>query len=292
MASGLMKTKFTFLHARTDEFVLSRRLLFWSPLWPSLGASLAATALTAAPFMASATAAMASTPPEQLRLLMRLMASTGKEMVPWYYTGRIYAVRSGVPALHLYNFEGTEIYWVTPDGPDRWSVAASTLTFYRDRISGGYLDRFDNPVTGKTVEITPNVLRSRHGQGAVYAPGNLSLMGESQPVAAEMQRNGGLFWLTTSRVNSHGVQPSMEVSTMMCSTADADDAHRRSIRSSFTSTSLSPWSRWLEMGEQEGHLVWHGAGRKLSSLAEIPADYRQRADALHGPHFTDPESGA
>jgi hypothetical protein len=41
----------------------------------------------------------------------------------------------------------------------------------------------------------------------------------------------------------------------------------------------------MNMKDVPGHLMWHAAGRKLASLAELPAGYRQRADATAPEHF-------
>lgn len=231
-----------------------------------------------------------ATPAEQMRLLLRLMASTASAGVPWFYTGRIYAVRPGAAPQHLYNFEGSEMYWITPQATDTWSMAVSTLSFFRDRESGEYLDRFANPLTGKTVEVTANVLRSKPGESAVYAPQSMTLLGETQPVTMEIHRSADLVWLTTSRANTHAPQPSMEVNTLFADAAAVDDRHRASVPATFSSVSLSHWSRWLEMGDLDGHLLWHAAGRKLRSLEELPADYRARADKLNTSHFTNPEA--
>jgi pimeloyl-ACP methyl ester carboxylesterase len=266
---------------------ISRRLLLGGGL--TTLAFAAATAGAAAERAGPAAPPLPATPAAQMRLLMKLMASSAAASVPWFYTGRIYAVQSGLAPVHLFNFEGSEIYWIEPLGPDRWSMAVSTLTFLRDRVTGEYLDRFDNPLTGASVDVSPNVLRSKRGQGAVYAPQSMTIMGQTLPVTVEVNRNGAVVWLTTSRANTHAPQPSMEVNSLFASAKDVDDPARSSARATFTSVSLSRWFKWLEMGDREGHLLWHGAGRKLASLAELPASYRRRADALHSLHFTNPE---
>lgn len=268
--------------ADEPHYSISRRLL----LGAGIATAVAAMAGTAAP---NSLPASWSTPSRQMRLLLRLMASVGEAAVPWFYTGRIYAVRSGAAPLHLYNFEGSELYWIKPLGPERWSMAVSTLTFYRDRVSGEYLNRFDNPLTGKSVDVTANVLRSRPGEGAIYQAQSFSVRGETQPVTLEIHRSGDVLWLTTSRSNAHSPQPSMEVNTLFGNASDVDDEDQPSARATFSSVSLSHWSKWLDMGDLEGHQLWHAGGRKLRSPEELPADYRQRAAALGSKHFENPE---
>jgi hypothetical protein len=220
------------------------------------------------------------------------MASATEACVPWYYTGRIYAVRPGLAPEHLYNFEGSEIYWVKPLTPDRWSLSISTLTFYPDRETGAYLEHYTNPITGKLLEVNPNVMRSRPGQGAIYGGKTLTAFGSTVPITMELHRDAEAAWLTTSRASAHGPQPAMEVNSIFSPTAEIDDGRRASVRATTSTVSLSRWSKWLDMGDADGHLMWHSAGRKLRSFAELPARYRQRADALGPKHFENPENDA
>lgn len=41
-------------------------------------------------------------------------------------------------------------------------------------------------------------------------------------------------------------------------------AHRAS------QTYLAPWPRWLQMGAEPGHVVWHADGLKLRAVEELP----------------------
>lgn len=266
-----------------DMTSVSRRLFLFG------AGFLAAGAATAGHATPTVDADPPTTPSLQTLLLMRMMASVSEACVPWYYTGRIYAVRPGVAPQHLYNFEGSEIYWVKPLGPDRWSLAISTLTFYPDRESGDYLEHFTNPITGKSLEVKPNVMRTRPGQGAVYGNKSLTAFGATTPITLEIHRDPEVVWLTTSRANDQAPQPTMEVSSIFSPTAEIDDAHRPHVRATTSSASLTRWSKWLEMGEVEGHLLWHSAGRKLRSFDDLPKKYRQRADALGNKHFENPE---
>ena len=47
-----------------------------------------------------------------------------------------------------------------------------------------------------------------------------------------------------------------------------------------------PWQEWMEMGDRPGHLLWHAAGAKLNSIAELPDDYRKRAEAEYPERMT------
>jgi hypothetical protein len=219
---------------------------------------------------------------------MRLHASAADAEIPWYYTGRIYAVRERSAPVHLFNFEGTEVYWVRRVAQDTWTTLSSTLTFFRDRSSGAYLDAWANPVTGATVEVAPNVLRSLGGASRFSPAGYDLTAGDRIPWAMEANANGGTFWLVTSRYLARAPQPWIEIQTMMAPASELDDAARPSVATTFSSTYVAPWLRWMQMGDAPGHLVWHASGRKMASWAELPSDYRQRAERVGPAHFTPP----
>lgn len=268
-----------------DAMFSRRTLLAWGSA--AAGAAQIATALGSAQAPGERTAAATAADVERY---MRLHASAADAEVPWYYTGRIYAVRERSAPLHLFNFEGTEIYWVRRVAPDAWTTLSSTLTFFRDRSSNAYLDAWANPVTGASVEVAPNVLRSQGGASRFSPAGYDLTAGDRIPWAMEANTNGGTFWLVTSRYLARAPQPWIEVQTMMASTAELADATRPSVATTFSSTYVAPWLRWMEMGDAPGHLVWHASGRKLASWAELPAAYRQRAERVGPAHFTPPMS--
>ena len=223
-----------------------------------------------------------------LELYMKLHAATSDRQVPWYYTGRIYAVREGQVPQHLFNLEGTEIYWVRRTGPSSWTGLGSTLTFYRDAQTGEYFDSFRNPLNGRTLPVRPNVLRSTK-------PSTFSLQGQGLggrdpvPWLMETHQSGDDVWLITSRSLPEAPQPWIEVQTMIGKASQLMDPDDTAPPAMFSSTYLSPWLGWMEMGDAPGHLMWHSSGRKLASVDEIPAGYLQRARKLQPGHFDAPE---
>jgi hypothetical protein len=220
-----------------------------------------------------------------VELYMKLHAATDDGEVPWYYTGRIYAVRERQSPVHLFNLEGTEIYWVRRRSASEWQAFSSTLTFYRDARSGEYLESFANPLTGKTLPVRPNVLRSK--QPATFAPEGTN----GQPWLVESYQNGDDVWLVTSRQLLTVPQPWSETQTIFAKAYELADPGRFRAAAVFSSSYLAPYLAWMEMDEAPGHLLWHSSGRKLASIEEIPPRYRERAQRLQPGHFDTP-SGA
>ena len=177
-----------------------------------------------------------------VELYMKLHATSGDGLVPWYYTGRIYAVQEAKPPQHLFNLEGTEIYWVRRKSESEWESYSSTLTFYRDARTGEYFDSYRNPFTGKTLSVRPNVLRSN--KLASFSPrGNGAI-----PWLAEAHQNGDNVWLVTSRYALSMPQPWIEIQTMFGQAGALADprrpAARRRCSPRATSRPTSPGWRW------------------------------------------------
>jgi len=226
------------------------------------------------------------TPASRWRQLIRMQMSTRSEDVPWWYTGRIYAQVGDEAPQHLLNLEGTEIYWTRelPDGS--FAISGRTLTFFRDKDSGEMLRDFDNPITGKTNAVGANRLGGK--DGTIYSSAgwrftNPAMGGDqAQPWQFEWHRAEDLAWFTSSRFSLSLPQPWLESMTVFCQLDALLDPGIASLPAHFTSTYLSPWTSWLEMGDRPGHLVWHSSGKKLESVDQIPQEYRQRVDDEYG----------
>ncbi len=266
--------------------VSRRSLLAWT------GAAAAGALAAALPgHAAGATARSATTVPtgvpvemdaRGVELYMKLHATSGDGLVPWYYTGRIYAVQEAKPPQHLFNLEGTEIYWVRRKSESEWESYSSTLTFYRDARTGEYFDSYRNPFTGKTLSVRPNVLRSN--KLASFSPrGNGAI-----PWLAEAHQNGDNVWLVTSRYALSMPQPWIEIQTMFGQAGALVDPRNLRPPTMFSSSYLAPYLAWMEMGDTPGHLLWHSSGSKLASYDDIPGGYMERARRMQPVHFDAP----
>ena len=274
----------------TETMTCSRRgMLLW-------GGAAAATALAATmPWSAGAAGNTPVVPTgvpvpidaRSLELYMKLHASINDRQVPWYYTGRVYAMREGQAPLHLFNLEGTEIYWVTRTGPSAWSIHGSTLTFFRDAGTGEYFESYRNPLNGQLLPVRPNVLRSSR-------PTTVSLEGQvlgsstSIPWLIESHQSGDDVWLVTSRYIPTFPQPWLEVQTMIGRASELAGPSGDCPPAMFSSSYVAPWLEWMQMGDTAGHLLWHSSGRKLASIDEMPEAYRQRALQWQPVHFETP----
>ena len=278
------------LHIAVDG-VSRRSLLAWTG---AAAAGALAAALPGNAATATAAGAIGATVPtgvpvdmdaRGVEFYMKLHATSGDGLVPWYYTGRIYAVQEAKPPQHLFNLEGTEIYWVRRKSASEWESYSSTLTFYRNARTGEYFDSYRNPFTGKTLSVRPNVLRSN--KVSTFSPrGNGSI-----PWLAEAHQNGDNVWLVTSRYALAMPQPWIEIQSMFGQASAVADPRNSRPAAMFSSSYLAPYLAWMEMGVTPGHLLWHSSGSKLGSYDDIPSGYMQRARRTQPGHFDAP-SGA
>jgi hypothetical protein len=237
--------------------------------------------------------------------IVKLMASLDPEPAPWWFAGILYAQQGESRPLPFVRCEGCEQYRTERQGDGSYVMHGSTLTFFRDVESREWLDEFANPITGKRVEVRPNVLQSSGSGGFVYPAdgsagyffgkmgntGQLAYKPVDETAAAGVPRTqparpkGEMSWhlvgdtvlATTSRAIETPAQPWVETSTIMTTRAAFFDPKVRSTPATGTATYLSPWLKWMQMEGVPGHLVWHAPSVKLASLAGLPPEYRARA---------------
>jgi len=262
---------------------ISRRLLVSGIGALGLGAG---TQVRAAPTPASADAWMPRALEDQFRASIRMRMSVQPEDILWWYTGRIYGQVGNEAPRHLFNLEGTEIYWPIPLEDGSFLVSSRTLTFFRDRESGEMIREYRNPYTNAINIVRPNQLGGR--DNSLYSAKGWGYGSDvvSQPTLTpwqiEWNRSGDTLWLVSSRYLSDLPQPWLESMTVFCPVDRFRDPEVTNIPALFSSTYLSPWQGWMDMGDRPGHLVWHSSGRKLDSIDQLPEEYRRRAEAEHG----------
>jgi hypothetical protein len=58
------------------------------------------------------------------------------------------------------------------------------------------------------------------------------------------------------------------------------------LPAAFTSVVFQGWPRWMNMGDRPGHVVWHASGVKIASVAQLPPEYRERAEREYPDRMT------
>jgi len=228
---------------------------------------------------------------------VKLNATLDGSVAYWPYSGIIYAVRPRARPLPLLAVSGCQANWAAHQPDGSFLLAAPLVTFFRDIDTGAFLEYFDNPFSGARNEVQPNLFV---GKGYAVYPADGSAMritgnigaAESAPhgfkTANAQAGVGRVVWslgrdtvvLTTDQFFDVATQPQAEAQTRTADRRAFFDPRVRQLPARFSATTISPWLRWMQMGEAEGHLVWHTSGEKVFSITALPADYRTRAGSL------------
>jgi hypothetical protein len=222
-------------------------------------------------------------PAENLRALVRMVASLREEDVPWWYDGTIFAVVPGENPRPLCKFEGMELYWMRQLPAGEYELTGNTVTFFRDVATGRFLERWQNPYTGESVAVPPAIQGGGPGRGFNYSVKGMrftKLLDQlpEKPLVLDWTFARDMVWLHNETPYPPGLPPPRaQRQTMFAPVKDFVGRTPR-LPAVFSSTVHMPWLKWMAMGDRPGHLVWHASGAKLASIAELPSEYRARAE--------------
>jgi len=223
-------------------------------------------------------------PAANLRALVRMTASLEECDVPWWYDGTIFGVVPGENPRPLVKFEGMELYWMRHLPGGEYELTGNTVTFFRDVDTGAMLSEFRNPYTKATNPVPPAVQGGGPGRGFNYSAKGIRftrLLDQlpEDPLVLDWSFARDMVWLHNWTRYPPGLPPPRwQQQTMFARQADFLDEKLASVPVVFGSTVHMPWLKWLDMGDRPGHLVWHAGGTKLGSVAELPEEYRRRAE--------------
>lgn len=233
-------------------------------------------------------------PEVSLRQIVRMQGSLREEDVPWWFTGVIFAVTGDRETPRpLVRFEGLEIYWFSHQA-DGYFLGGHTVTFFRDYATGAYLYEYRNPWTGATDVVKPAVqgggLGFRYSTRGIW-PARYS--GEAlgplpdAPLALQWHAMRDAVWLQHQTVYPPGVLPMHgQRQTMFAPRRDVLNRRLDALPSVFSSTVFMGWLKWMNMGDRPGHVVWHASGAKLRSIADLPPEFRARAEKEYPERMT------
>ena len=233
-----------------------------------------------------------SVPENNLWAVIRVQASLREEDVPWWYNGTIYGIVGDEQPRPLFGFEGMELYWMRRLGELEYELIGNTLTFFRDLDTGEFLESWRNPWTGERVAVAPAVQGGGPGRGFNYSPRGIRFTRAmdqipDQPLQLNWTFARDQVWLHNETAYPPGMAPprAQRQSMFVPAAAFADPGIPR-LPTVFSSTVFMPWLRWMGMGERPGHVVWHAAGAKLESIAQLPTEYRTRAERDYPQYLT------
>lgn len=228
-------------------------------------------------------------PDANLRHMVRMQGSLAEQDVPWWFTGVIFGVRGEAEQPRpLVRFEGMEIYWFK-HLPDGYQLHGHTVTFFRDLATSEFLAEFANPYTGRKDAVKPAVqggnLAFRYTNRGIW-PERLTgeVLGDApnKPLRLQWHTLGDYVWLQHQTVYPPGMPPMHgQRQSMFAPRERFIDAAIDALPTAFSSTVFMGWLKWMDMRGEPGHMIWHASGVKLRSIAELPREYRERAERAY-----------
>jgi hypothetical protein len=201
-------------------------------------------------------------------------------VVSWYHF-TVFVVPENARPVPVVRYEGMEFSYFRRVKDLVWRIHAHNVSFPRRLEDGQFATEIRNPVTGATVR--PATITLTEDPGVLYGPrGYLPLDSREPqwlPSIRSFRIDGDSVVVDHTRPTPAGWPTQfIETSTAWASRRDFDDPRVTSLPCGTSGFYLSPWSKWLEMGERRGHSVSAWVGRKLGSIDELPHEFRSRVE--------------
>jgi Protein of unknown function (DUF1838) len=224
-------------------------------------------------------------PRAELRDFLRLDGDLAGSLSPWLWHGAMIAVTPTDNPRVLFVCEGCETKKVIRRDDDTWELWSKVMTCFKDPQTLEILNGrdFDNPITGRTVKVVPNVIGSRSLM-TVDAAGAIRMRPVDAPatpgvvLTSRWLRNGDTVQHSASRkLPDKRPIPLGEWSTATVSRDALLDDRLERVEAVFASTFIAPWQPFLDMAQVPGHAVWHAVGRKTRGFHEVSPEYLEQA---------------
>lgn len=225
------------------------------------------------------------------------------ESVVYHWVGEVYSRVEGEPDKHLFDLQGMNIrQCVTVNDPVRGKgvrQVSRELMFYLDPKTGEILRQWQNPWTGKTVDVVhvandpvnmraplfpigadgkPYKFEGRIQNGRVFMPAVIPLW-YTNPMGGDYQQYVG---------NQYH---SMEIFDFFVREDDLLDASKPRANAAIAWVRMSPWLPWMEMTGRGGLLVFNAVGQTLpDGIAGLPKVITDEIAASY-PAYTAPPPG-
>jgi hypothetical protein len=221
-------------------------------------------------------------PVEQFRQVMRIQRSLepAADILHWYHFIMVAVPRGATPKA-VVRWEGIELSRHERIGEDRYRLHGHNLSFPRDLRSGRFVDAVINPVTGRRVSVPPMALTG--DPGLIRSPdGTVTLDRPTAPPRMDyrvLRRESDVVKVDAIRVPPDTWPVTfLETGYEAAPAALFDDRSLKWLPTEVSGAYVFPWPKWMEMGDAPGHMFATWSGYKLRSVAQLPEEFRRRAE--------------
>lgn len=162
--------------------------------------------------------------------------------------------------------------------------------FYRHPEEDRWLEKFENPWTGETLDAPPfrggpshSWLRPTTGPELEGGTG-LESTAIGRPTHLNWRIHDSNVWLTrhaASRLRAGATaRNEFSIDQWICRLDHALDVRRRHVPATYSWTSQAEWQPWLRMSNRPGGLLWRIDSVVLDDVAQLPAAFIERMQKL------------
>ncbi|MGB0524099.1 MAG: DUF1838 family protein [Flammeovirgaceae bacterium] len=208
-------------------------------------------------------------------LKMRVSLDENEETVYWW-KGKVYSFLPQQRGKHLFDFEGFNIGRLKKEG-ENYQVLTKEASFYLDPKNGEILESWYNPLVKDTVDVIHvwnNPVNMSFKTGSYLFPytqlGNDRICFNADILLAYPSPLSRAAFPKNSKSDTY---QSAELFQFFVDKQALDQADKASAYAEISWTRVGDWLPWMEMGDQEGYLIYHCRGYKLENGFDDLPDY-------------------
>lgn len=222
---------------------------------------------------------------EELHTFMKMKGAIRDETWPLRYFGIIHAQFPDGRTRPILGFEGLEHARFVPQRDGSFNMIESMVTYFTDLASGAYLTTFANPITGKTNQVVSNYVAGESYNFSTAGITPLFGSGYTNPgtgIGLRWCSSAGRVWVQYDRTYpDQWWKPATEQIAFEADMRKLLRPDVAGVEAAFSSTTVLPWFKWMEMGDTPGWTLWHANGLKVRSLNELPRRLLDRLAKHH-----------
>ena len=240
--------------------------------------------------------------PDDRLMIFRKLAHTMDDSIAYFWADLRRLGMVGTTMTRMWDIKIAAMVIARDIGDDgSYETTTISMVSYRDPETGEILETYDNPWTGKTVDIT--LYPSAPSKRTITKDG---ILGAPRPREGTKTTwispigpahiNGDDVWVYGDdiiRVESTGPREELlfeanDWSTFRGSLKHVADPENLNPPSDWYFNDVLSWSPWLEMAGQEGSLISRGFGRKVFSFEDMPPEIITFVKEFHPEVYKDP----
>jgi Protein of unknown function (DUF1838) len=224
---------------------------------------------------------------------VRIRADTNGSDVfaDWHTT--VFIVEPGKRAVPVMRLDGFNVGRAIKkeDGSYQW--LSREVAYYRDLKTGKILDKWENPVTGKTNDVLQvindpvNGIYGRPGSSLPWrVKGDDVFLTVDVPLAYPNALLPGDFPEESTGPMYYATESFM----FFAKQSDFDNPKLTSVPSTYSWARTGPWLPWMKMGQRPGYVLYTGQGKKLKGAAELDPVVREYTEKNYPDFMSAPKT--